>query len=344
MDEFDLKTFPLSGEWIYVYTVKGVSLISTNSTDEFLIPAGFFALSRSQIQRYFTNNYLTFKVDKNDSYFTCFSYDFVINSVQPLSDTTTAVIAMDTSKIVNELVKSSVFQESSSNSLIEIKGDISNLSTQIINVIDYLDNIQWLLVQKAGEVSLQTVSLASVGSSSAPLSIQEPYHFDMKTIYLSKYASIRSDKRNIYFDLSPIWNDISQFVSYDESTKKVTLNEGFEFYIPVFFDFLNTSVGKFYKIATYNGSEYAEGFFPNGLLLPDGRYLKHDVTTIDFSTSHMGINLFDGYAKYFSKAILRGITCLSTYSVAEVPANYKPVIEFRGSYALTYNPLYIGVS
>ena len=87
-----IKTYPMSGKWIYIFSTTGCSLVSTNSAVSFKIPAGFFALNRDEIQQYFSNNYLTVNVDDTDILFECFSYDFVINSVQPLSDVTSSMI------------------------------------------------------------------------------------------------------------------------------------------------------------------------------------------------------------------------------------------------------------
>lgn len=99
------KDYPLSGRWIYVNTFLGCAIVATNGK-VLNVPAGFFALNRDEIQEYFTNNYLTVVYDDSDSYFNVFSYDFAINSVQPLSDLTSVMTfnrITDLYNLVNEV-------------------------------------------------------------------------------------------------------------------------------------------------------------------------------------------------------------------------------------------------
>ena len=98
------KIYPVTAKWIYIYSVFGCSIISTNDNISFSIPAGFFALNREEIEQYFTNNYVTFDVNDSDSSFTFFCYDFAINSVQPLSDSVTPLLLSKLSSIEQYII------------------------------------------------------------------------------------------------------------------------------------------------------------------------------------------------------------------------------------------------
>lgn len=91
----------LNAKWVYIFSLRGVLLEATNN-QIFQVPSGFFALSRDEIQQYFTNNYVTIHYYENDT-FDAFCYDFTINSVQPLSDNVTPAILNFSSQMSQQL-------------------------------------------------------------------------------------------------------------------------------------------------------------------------------------------------------------------------------------------------
>lgn len=97
-------TYPVTARWIYIYTVYGCSIISTNDNLRFDIPSGFFAVNRDEIENYFSNNYISLDVVDEDTSFSFFCYDFAINSVQPLSDSVTPLILSEMSAVKSYVI------------------------------------------------------------------------------------------------------------------------------------------------------------------------------------------------------------------------------------------------
>lgn len=132
-----VDSFPISAKWVYIYSLSGVNLKATNG-QIFSLPSGFFALSRDEIQKFFTNNYITVEYDDEDVGFTLFCYDFAVVGIQPASDITMAglvQVSSDTNLQVKKIVGSNdeikALVDSISGALSSLSGVVSDTDTKV---------------------------------------------------------------------------------------------------------------------------------------------------------------------------------------------------------------------
>ena len=130
-------SFPISAKWVYIYSLSGVNLKATNG-QIFSLPSGFFALSRDEIQKFFTNNYITVEYDDEDIGFTLFCYDFAVVGIQPASDITMAglvQVSSDTNLQVKKIVGSNdeikALVDTISGVLSSLSGVVSDTDTKV---------------------------------------------------------------------------------------------------------------------------------------------------------------------------------------------------------------------
>ena len=132
-----VDSFPISAKWVYIYSLSGVNLKATNG-QIFSLPSGFFALSRDEIQKFFTNNYITVEYDDEDVGFTLFCYDFAVVGIQPASDITMAglvQVSSDTNLQVKKIVGSNdeikALVDTISGVLSSLSGVVSDTDTKV---------------------------------------------------------------------------------------------------------------------------------------------------------------------------------------------------------------------
>ena len=160
-----VDSFPISAKWVYIYSLSGVNLKATNG-QIFSLPSGFFALSRDEIQKFFTNNYITVEYDDEDVGFTLFCYDFAVVGIQPASDITMAglvQVSSDTNLQVKKIVGSAdeikALIDSISGALagidtkVDVIGDNSTVSNSFLS--DLRDSLSGLAVVVGGMSSSQ---------------------------------------------------------------------------------------------------------------------------------------------------------------------------------------------
>ena len=160
-----VDSFPISAKWVYIYSLSGVNLKATNG-QIFSLPSGFFALSRDEIQKFFTNNYITVEYDDEDVGFTLFCYDFAVVGIQPASDITMAglvQVSSDTNLQVKKIVGSAdeikALIDSISGALagidtkVDVIGDNSTASNSFLS--DLRDSLSGLAVVVGGMSSAQ---------------------------------------------------------------------------------------------------------------------------------------------------------------------------------------------
>lgn len=196
------KSFPVSAKWVYVFSIGGVTLIATNG-QRFTIPAGFYALSRDEIQSYFTNNYVTIEYDDGDLGFSFFCYDFTINGVQPASDVTVIGMMQQLSGIASELIEINATADNIASNVADslpvisaIKINTDSLVTSLSSLIEKVDSV-------GGDVSAIKTVLDSIASMSSVIGSDV-------SLMKSDLSTIDSTVTGIAADLSLVKTDVSE--------------------------------------------------------------------------------------------------------------------------------------
>ena len=233
------KSFPVSAKWVYVFSIGGVTLIATNG-QRFTIPAGFYALSRDEIQSYFTNNYVTIEYDDGDLGFSFFCYDFTINGVQPASDVTVIGMMQQLSGIASELIEINATADNIASNVADSLPVISAIKINTDSLVTSLSSLVEKVESVGGDVSAIKTVLDAISSD---VSLMKS---DLSTID-STVTDIASDLSLVKTDVSEIDTAVSDIKTNSDSILELLAVEvgntgNIGVFLTAFQDYVNQSM------------------------------------------------------------------------------------------------------